>query len=70
MKKSLTGRWRHDRGGIVESFQVARWALQSAASIGPLVLTTETLIANKSDPKQNAGGGGGYDRMVSHSGFV
>jgi len=59
--------------GIVEPFKVTRSALQNAASIGALVLTTETLIADKPEPKQNAGagggggmggmGGGGYDMM-------
>ena len=33
--------------GIVEPFKVTRSALQNAASIGALVLTTETLIADK-----------------------
>jgi chaperonin GroEL len=37
--------------GIVEPFKVTRSALQNAASIGALVLTTETLIADKPEPK-------------------
>ncbi len=60
--------------GIVEPFKVTRSALQNAASIGALVLTTETLIADKPEPKSAAGagagggmggmgGGGGYDMM-------
>ena len=58
--------------GIVEPFKVTRSALQNAASIGALVLTTETLIADKPEPKSPAGGGapggmggmgGGYDMM-------
>jgi chaperonin GroEL len=58
--------------GIVEPFKVTRSALQNAASIGALVLTTETLIADKPEPKGAAGGppgggmggmGGGYDMM-------
>jgi chaperonin GroEL len=59
--------------GIVEPFKVTRSALQNAASIGALVLTTETLIADKPEPKNNSGagagggmggmGGGGYDMM-------
>ncbi len=57
--------------GIVEPFKVTRSALQNAASIGALVLTTETLIADKPEPKAAAGGapggmggmGGGYDMM-------
>jgi chaperonin GroEL len=45
--------------GIVEPFKVTRSALQNAASIGSLILTTETLIADKPEPKNNNGGGGG-----------
>jgi chaperonin GroEL len=47
------------QAGIVEPFKVTRSALQNAASIGALVLTTETLIADKPEPKQPAGAGGG-----------
>jgi len=57
--------------GIVEPFKVTRSALQNAASIGALVLTTETLIADKPEPKPPVGAapggmggmGGGYDMM-------
>src|SRR5579863_7212741 len=47
--------------GIVEPFKVTRSALQNAASIGSLILTTETLIADKPEPKKDSGGppGGG-----------
>jgi chaperonin GroEL len=48
--------------GIVEPFKVTRSALQNAASIGALILTTETLIADKPEPKKDSpmpGGGGG-----------
>ena len=58
------------QAGIVEPFKVTRSALQNAASIGALVLTTETLIADKPEPKSNNAGGppggggmGGYDMM-------
>jgi chaperonin GroEL len=47
------------QSGIVEPFKVTRSALQNAASIGALVLTTETLIADKPEPKAPAGAGGG-----------
>ena len=40
------------KAGIVEPFKVTRSALQNAASIGALILTTETLIADKPEPKQ------------------
>ena len=60
------------KAGIVEPFKVTRSALQNAASIGALILTTETLIADKPEPKRSRGGppgggmggmGGGYDMM-------
>ena len=53
------------KAGIVEPFKVTRSALQNAASIGALVLTTETLIADKPEPKSagGAGGGGGMGGM-------
>jgi len=57
------------KAGIVEPFKVTRSALQNAASIGALILTTETLIADKPEPKSNNAGGppgggmGGYDMM-------
>ncbi|MGC9991108.1 MAG: chaperonin GroEL [Candidatus Cybelea sp.] len=54
--------------GIVEPLKVTRAALQNAASIGALILTTETLIADKPEPKKETagapgGGMGGYDMM-------
>ncbi len=58
------------KAGIVEPFKVTRSALQNAASIGALILTTETLIADKPEPKKDGGAsggmngmGGGYDMM-------
>jgi chaperonin GroEL len=50
------------KAGIVEPFKVTRSALQNAASIGAMILTTETLIADKPEPKREPampGGGGG-----------
>jgi chaperonin GroEL len=55
------------KSGIVEPFKVTRSALQNAASIGSLILTTETLIADKPEPRKEpampGGGMGGYDMM-------
>ena len=54
--------------GIVEPLKVTRAALQNASSIGAMVLTTETLIADKPEPKKEAvgapGGMGGYGDMM------
>ncbi|MGH8906732.1 MAG: chaperonin GroEL [Egibacteraceae bacterium] len=47
--------------GIIDPAKVARSALQNAASIVALLLTTETLIADKPEPKESGGGGGGHD---------
>lgn len=38
------------KAGIVDPAKVTRTALQNAASIAALVLTTETLVADKPEP--------------------
>ena len=48
--------------GIVDAAKVTRSALQNAASIAAMVLTTETLITDIPESKQSpAGAGAGYD---------
>jgi chaperonin GroEL len=47
--------------GIVDAAKVTRSALQNAASIAAMVLTTETLITDLPDKKDLAGPGGGHD---------
>jgi len=49
--------------GIIDPTKVTRTALQNAASVSSLMITTEALIADKPEPKK-AGGGGGH----SHGG--
>src|SRR5579872_136715 len=56
--------------GIVDPLKVTRSALENAASIAALLLTTETLISDKPEEKKNGaagmppgGGMGGYDMM-------
>jgi chaperonin GroEL len=56
------------QSGIVEPLKVTRAALQNAASIGSMILTTETLVADKPEPKKEPVGApgvgmGGYDMM-------
>ena len=53
--------------GIVDPTKVTRSALQNAASVASMVLTTESVVANKPDPQADAaaaaamaGGGGMY----------
>jgi chaperonin GroEL len=54
--------------GIVDPLKVTRSALENAASIAALLLTTETLISEKPEEKKNGAAGpgagmGGYDMM-------
>lgn len=54
------------KAGIVDPAKVTRTALQNAASIAALVLTTETLVADKPEPAPAApaGMGGGMPAMM------
>jgi chaperonin GroEL len=47
------------KAGVVDAVKVTRFALQNAASITSLILTTEVLIADKPE-KEKAPAGGGY----------
>ena len=51
--------------GIVDAAKVTRSALQNAASIAAMVLTTETLITDL-PAKEQAGAGGGHDHGGGH----
>lgn len=44
--------------GIVDPAKVTRSALQNAASIAAMVLTTECIVVDKPEPKENAAGAG------------
>ncbi len=46
--------------GVIDPAKVTRSALQNAASIAGLLLTTETVIADKPEPKEAQGGGHGH----------
>jgi chaperonin GroEL len=52
--------------GIVDPVKVTRSALQNAASIAAMVLTTETLVVEKPQPKAPAGGGGHHDDHMDY----
>src|SRR5208337_1536457 len=45
--------------GVIDPAKVTRLALQNAASIAGLMLTTEALVAEIKEDKQSAGAGGG-----------
>jgi len=67
---ALTGEYGDMIGfGVVDPAQVTRSALQNAASIAGIMLTTETLIADKPEPKEAAGGGGGHDHGMGGMDF-
>ena len=53
------------KAGIIDPTKVTRSALQNAASVSTLLLTTDALIADmpKDDEKKGGGGHGGYDDM-------
>jgi chaperonin GroEL len=56
---ALTGEFGNlVQAGIIDPAKVTRSALQNAASIASLLLTTETLVADKPEPKDDAAGGG------------
>ena len=46
--------------GIVDAAKVTRSALQHAASIAGMVLTTETLVTDMPEKKEGAGAGAGH----------
>ncbi|HPO31380.1 MAG TPA: chaperonin GroEL, partial [Candidatus Hydrogenedentes bacterium] len=53
------------KAGIIDPTKVTRTALQNAASIAGLLLTTEVLIADLPEPKEKSTPtpGGGMDDM-------
>jgi chaperonin GroEL len=51
------------KAGIVDPVKVARSALQNAASIAAMILTTETLVAEKPEKKKAPAGGAGGEHM-------
>ncbi len=49
------------KAGVIDAAKVTRSALQNAASIAALFLTTEAVIVDKPEREASAGGGGGMD---------
>ncbi len=47
------------KAGIIDPTKVVRTALQDAASVAGLLITTEAMVAEKPEPKQPMGGPGG-----------
>ena len=48
------------KAGVIDPSKVVRIAIQNAASVSGLMLTTETLIAEKPKKDDKSGGGGGH----------
>ncbi|MDA0378828.1 MAG: chaperonin GroEL [Bacteroidetes bacterium] len=56
--------------GVVDPTKVSRTALENAASVAGLLLTTEAVIADRPEPEAPMpGGGGGMDGMGGMGGF-
>ena len=67
---ALTGDYENlIEAGIIDPAKVTRSALQNAASIAGLLLTTEALIADKPEPEAPAAGGGGHDHGMGGMDF-
>ncbi len=56
------------KAGVVDPTKVTRSALQNAASISGLLLTTECLIADKPEPEADGGGDHGHDHGMGGMG--
>ncbi len=56
--------------GVIDPAKVVRTALEDAASIAGLLITTEAMIADKPEPKSAGGGGGGVGGMGGMDGMM
>jgi chaperonin GroEL len=52
--------------GVIDPVKVVRTALQNAASVASLMLTTECLVAERPKDEKAGGGGGGHGHGHSH----
>ena len=52
--------------GIIDPVKVTRSAVQNAASIAGMLLTTETLVVEKPEEKEPAGDGHGHGHSHPH----
>ena len=56
--------------GVIDPAKVVRTALEDAASVASLLITTEAMIADKPEPKSGAGAGGGMGGMGGMDGMM
>src|SRR4029077_11988091 len=58
------------KAGVIDPAKVVRMALEHAASVSGMMLTTEAAIADKPEKKKAAGGGGGGGGMGGMGGML
>ena len=56
--------------GVIDPAKVVRTALEDAASVASLLITTEAMIADKPEPTAGAGAGGGMGGMGGMDGMM
>jgi chaperonin GroEL len=56
--------------GVIDPAKVVRTALEDAASVAGLLITTEAMVADKPEPKEGAGAGGGMPDMGGMGGMM
>jgi chaperonin GroEL len=56
--------------GVIDPAKVVRIALEDAASVASLLITTEAMIADRPEPKSGAGAGGGMGGMGGMDGMM
>jgi chaperonin GroEL len=57
-----------EKAGVIDATKVSRTALQNAASVASLLLTTEAMVAEKPKKKGKAGAGAGAGGMPDYGG--
>lgn len=57
------------KAGIIDPVKVTRSALENAASIAAMILTTDAMMADKPEKKETVGGMGGMDGMGGMGGM-
>lgn len=68
---AATGEWEDmAKSGIIDPTKVTRSALQNAASVAALLLTTEAVVADKPEPKDNNAAAAGANLAAGMGGMM
>lgn len=68
---AATGEWEDmAKSGIIDPTKVTRSALQNAASVAALLLTTEAVVADKTEPKDNNAAAAGANPAAGMGGMM